>query len=950
MPPTATLERSPELERLEETRETSETLNFGEVLTEIPENISELDLDEIIEIRNRVVDKLIDEGISTKRGIEVGEKHAKEKGVVLDNAGLLNSEAHEIKDGKVRFKPEAVQELFDNWHTRIGEATQLAGDQLMTIKQEIDAESGQFGTAVGGSADMLIRGLDMTIALAEQDARFLPEVQRSLAEARNEIAITELANKYSDREFVVFESSPFAHKLLEESGDGFARRRYYDPDSKTAMHRTHVIKGNDRSYTSTPIEDDSLELWDRVYGSHSSSDADRLGSLVIVDVTNRNIDLAEVHVMAIANIDQAQAGITGETTFAGRAVKSQQVRQELYDKALEKAKSTENNAIDNAYKMTQLSIQIAESLLTGKISGEVKERIAEALSARTTDNKPVLGKREQHLFKQALNGDLNERSASVLQELVVFQESARSTTDTDRLASLLGAEQAAVVASGGDLESAALTSFASGNRAGGCPGADEETISTDEKKQLDPLKKSKKLQWEGAAFKLSDHESRQFEEIVLAEQALAAERRKEEQVENVNILDLLSINLEQLEGSGSGFGYWGESDSRERDPRRASEDKSEQISETEQGFSLLDVKLTKPEEDNLNELVGQIQRILLLSSLGTEHEVKDEEIDLELSEMETSKQLSGGLMTIESLTDEPLASEVEETASSEEVLVENPVAAYEVWLTRLMQAVEATTESADTPEKNTTTEEIRRLLEIFDTVAELSESQTKFEKGFDLMLAKFKVDLVLLLDYEEEGLDREMIDRIIETLNDPEAREEIVQEIAESMRELDVLLVQDLFKDEISEDVETIIIQMLNMEQVSEQTLFTEEEIDKLVAALDENRLDRDTIYLIRKFVLYQQLEILIPDEALRARLVNGGQAQELLELVGTANQTSNYLVDKLIKSAVSSRDEEDERLGLKQRLGMFIVACCSLSTEGIELSLITEQYDQFSSDQLVFA
>ena len=218
------------------------------------------------------------------------------------------------------------------------------------------------------------------------------------------------------------------------------------------------------------------------------------------------------------------------------------------------------------------------------------------------------------------------------------------------------------------------------------------------------------------------------------------------------------------------------------------------------------------------------------------------------------------------------------------------------------------------------------------------------------MLAKFKVDLVLLLDYEEEGLDREMIDRIIETLNDPEAREEIVQEIAESMRELDVLLVQDLFKDEISEDVETIIIQMLNMEQVSEQTLFTEEEIDKLVAALDENRLDRDTIYLIRKFVLYQQLEILIPDEALRARLVNGGQAQELLELVGTANQTSNYLVDKLIKSAVSSRDEEDERLGLKQRLGMFIVACCSLSTEGIELSLISEEYDQFSSDQLVFA
>jgi hypothetical protein len=102
--------------------------------------------------------------------------------------------------------------------------------------------------------------------------------------------------------------------------------------------------------------------------------------------------------------------------------------------------------------------------------------------------------------------------------------------------------------------------------------------------------------------------------------------------------------------------------------------------------------------------------------------------------------------------------------------------------------------------------------------------------------------------------------------------------------------------------------------------------------------------------VLYQQLEILIPDEALRARLVNGGQAQELLELVGTANQTSNYLVDKLIKSAVSSRDEEDERLGLKQRLGMFIVACCSLSTEGIELSLISEEYDQFSSDQLVFA
>jgi hypothetical protein len=133
----------------------------------------------------------------------------------------------------------------------------------------------------------------------------------------------------------------------------------------------------------------AMELWDRVYDSHSSSDADRLGSLVIVDVTNRNIDLAEVHVMAIANIDQAQAKITGETTFAGKAVESQQVRQELYDKALEKAKSTENNAIDNAHKMTQLSIQIAESLLTKRTSSELEQKMQEALLIRNSRGEPV---------------------------------------------------------------------------------------------------------------------------------------------------------------------------------------------------------------------------------------------------------------------------------------------------------------------------------------------------------------------------------------------------------------------------------------------------------------------------------------------------------------------------------------------------------------------------------
>jgi hypothetical protein len=76
-----------------------------------------------------------------------------------------------------------------------------------------------------------------------------------------------------------------------------------------------------------------------------------------------------------------------------------------------------------------------------------------------------------------------------------------------------------------------------------------------------------------------------------------------------------------------------------------------------------------------------------------------------------------------------------------------------------------------------------------------------------------------------------------------------------------------------------LIIQMLNIEQISDQELFTEEEIDELIVSLEKGRLSRETIFLIRKFVLYQQLEILIPDESLRFRLIENGLVTELLQL-----------------------------------------------------------------------
>ena len=424
--------------------------------------------------------------------------------------------------------------------------------------------------------------------------------------------------------------------------------------------------------------------------------------------------------------------------------------------------------------------------------------------------------------------------------------------------------------------------------------------------------------------------------MVIAEELRVSKRANQEQMlEEVNIFDLLSINT-GLSGDQSQFE---DESSLEYEPMTAGgvdepprKTSSELRAKDDLRLVLGNLELTTVQIADTTKKLEKIHKLFHKDDLGgnpagdSEHQLR-EPSELEQPEVKMLELTSDALL--EAAASPSLDAELIETNSEKEYSI-NVIDAYEAWLDRLMiltnRASEARGLSEQLSEQESTTEELYRLLEVFDMVAELSESQDGFEQGFELLLNKFKVELVTLLEDEFQDYDHEMINKIIGILDDPEARQEIVGEIAKSINRLDAMLVRDLLNDELSEEIEMLIIQMLNIEQISDQELFTEEEIDELIVSLEKGRLSRETIFLIRKFVLYQQLEILIPDESLRFRLIENGLVTELLQLKESDNPTSSYLVDRLIGSAAGSSHDEVQRVNLKKRLGEFLVACCSLN------------------------
>lgn len=873
---------------------------FDEVLAVFPEKLSEMTIEEIIDAREQVVDILVSKGVTTREQIDSGESHAKKAGVSIDNAELLQPGAHEVRNGQVDFSEKVVQQVFDNWQTRIGEATSLAGDNFK-VEQKLGEDGTQIETAFGGSIDMMIRGLDMNIALAKKDPRFLSEVQSSLSDVRTEVQMSDLMSKYPDREFVVFQTRPYAHTMLEKAGEDFVKRRHFSgDDEKTAMHFSFKIGSGSRSMMQTVVNGDNLEIWDEVYGDKHSSDVDRLNNLMIVDVTDRNIDHDEIHILSVANIDEVQSRHSGELTHAGVLVGSIEERQALYDIAIDQAKQAEKTAVENAHNLTQLSIEIAESILTGKMSDRIRDGIEDALAARTSSGDYVLGERQRLMFEQVMqSGQLNELAASALQELTILQESARSTASPDRLASLLGADQAAEVVSGKSLEAATLDAFAEGKRAGGCPGADDETLEevisniriTDEQRS--------RKEW------LEDI----FNEKEIAE-IQQAERRVESEYESEQVIANLHQSISQALESG-------------------------EVAMIRQIFGLEESEDSDSESYQLKiEAIKNTMVYLRLLYADKSDEDNLERTDFTAEQLELTAEI-----LVSRLQHEPLRYPADTDLK----------AAYEKWLTGLLSADKIDHNDSAIDGAELSKEKIADVNDLMGLVVELIESQSKLENGLADFFEDIYENRLLAAEFSD---DPGIIAGILEKLSDSDFRQEFVKNIVDGMKKIDELLEIDLLLEQISPETEILIQEMLQLGDIENHKLFTDEEIKQISASLSEGRLNKDIVVLIRRYSMYKQLESLVADHETRVRMISNPRMMMLIQLSESEDTEGMlaFLTDRLVRSA-SMPAQLNDRLATKRRIGIFAVAGFRFDRNyPVALSSLNIAEQQPMKGQLVFA